>query len=80
MKHFPASHAPARLAGIQDSLTQSPGKPVATIVLRRSTALLALAVAIAASLFIGAYAFGSALVRQHDPAPFSELPPSNFAK
>lgn len=67
MKHYPASHAPA-LAGILDCLTQRPCKPVATLVLRRSTAVLIAAVIAAFFFFLGAYAFGRALVAQDERA------------
>lgn len=74
MKHFPASHAPA-LAGIQDCLTQSAGTHVATLTLRRSTALLTLAVVAAFFFFLGAYVFGRALVAQHsEPTAYSLQP------
>jgi hypothetical protein len=65
VKHFPAHRYAPNLHGIQAELTQTPCHPVATVVLPRTRALLIAAIIAAASFFLGAYAFGSALVAAH---------------
>lgn len=67
MKHYPASRAPAHLVGLSDQLTQSPCKPRARL-LPVSTTTLIHVIVFVAGFFIGALAFGSALVRQHEGA------------
>lgn|GEM_PF-4377044 len=60
MKHYPASRGPAQIEGLTIS-----GPSPRVFVVRRSTALLILAVVASLFFFGGAIAFGAALVGQH---------------